>query len=272
VVIVELLAHADSATISELTGKLSVDGIFDSLVADQLPAAMPKHSVALRIRAFPGDAGFPIRYSLQLFDPSGKAVYTLHNTLEALSIPGGATHVWQHVFNHANVILEMEGTYTLQVSLAEEATVASVPLQVVVRKPASSPVAAESGETERRRAARTRAVIIDRHTGRLGGKEFSFCYERETSSRPLYRYLHGDHARALLELGEIQLTTVEACRQHEATDPRRDVEEGIRSRIGLTPDYPITVDQLPPFFQEFVQGPGTITSSIFEQVVTARDA
>jgi hypothetical protein len=272
-VIVELLAHADSATISEGTGKLTVDGIFDSLVADQLPAAMPKHSVALRIRGFPSDAGHPNAYSLQLRDPSGKAVYTAHNTLEAVSIPEGTSYTWQHVFNHENLVLEMEGDYILQVSLKDGSIAASVPLRVMIRRPPSSLPASDPNTARKQRPSpRRRSVIIECSRGMLAGKEFSFCFERETSARPLYRYMHHDHARNLVELGEIQLTTVEACRRHEHGNPRKDIEEGIRSRIGLTPSHAVTIDQLPPFFHEFVRGSGTITNSIFEQVQTARDA
>lgn len=125
----------DSAAAYE--GKLSILGAFDTIWAPQFPAAHHHCAVALRVLIHDADTG---SHSLQarFIDPDGRCVLADQGprlTMTCPPLPPEAYFVSQNYIFYINGLpLPAPGQYRFDICLDEDAVVAQIPVQVILRQ------------------------------------------------------------------------------------------------------------------------------------------
>src|SRR5579871_2167411 len=114
---------------NETNGKLNLLGVFDAIYTQQLPAAHPQCSVALRM-TFGSDEEGEHKFRLSIMDEDGKLVMPGIEGDLTVSVPEGVHFATQNfIVNLFQLKFEQAGLYSIDVVVDEKQEV-SIPLLV----------------------------------------------------------------------------------------------------------------------------------------------
>lgn len=119
---------------NETNGKLNLLGVFDAIYTQQLPAAHPQCSVALRMTFGPDEEG-EHKFRLSIMDEDGKLIMPGIEGDLTVSVPEGVHFATQHfIVNLFQLKFEQAGLYSIDVVVDEKQEV-SIPLLVKLLPP-----------------------------------------------------------------------------------------------------------------------------------------
>lgn len=127
-----LFTTAEYASISN-DGKLSINGIFDSIHSSSFPASSPRMYLVTQFKAEPSEYGRIFEVRFQLLNEDGELMIDLNGAGEVPESEYGLSVLMNQVVTMNNVAFEKPGQYTFQTVLDGE-VVATLPFAVVEAK------------------------------------------------------------------------------------------------------------------------------------------
>ena len=125
---IQVAAVCDSAV--DYSGKLCLLGVFDTIVAAQMPAVHPQCSVALRL-IFRKEEEGPHTIVVQFGDEDGHPIVPPLETGLEVEAPGDFLFTARNlILNIQQLTFQKRGLYSVDISV-DQRHVASIPLQVV---------------------------------------------------------------------------------------------------------------------------------------------
>jgi hypothetical protein len=107
---------ADEANISQ-EGKLNVMGIFDRIVADDLPVSHPRMVFAFRVTADFGDGGRSFPVQVRLVDEDGTVMFDATGEINPPLLPPGEFSTANQVFTLVGMQFPRAGQYRFEVRI-----------------------------------------------------------------------------------------------------------------------------------------------------------
>ena len=109
---------ADEANISQ-EGKLNVMGIFDRIVADELPVSHPRMVFAFRVTADFADGGRSFPVQVRLVDEDGAVMFDASGEINPPMLPPGEFSTANQVFTLVGMQFARAGVYRFEVVIGE---------------------------------------------------------------------------------------------------------------------------------------------------------
>lgn len=122
---------ADYASI-EAQGKMNVMGIFNEVVCQSFPAALPRVYIVTRLSAGPAEVGRTVKLSIKILDEDGKTEllnYMRDQVVKPPKSSGRRSHI-DGVLGVQGIIFRKPGTYQISV-LVDNDEKGSHPMYVV---------------------------------------------------------------------------------------------------------------------------------------------
>jgi hypothetical protein len=107
---------ADEANISQ-EGKLNVLGIFDRIVADDLPVSHPRMVFAFRVAAEFADGGRSFPVQVRLVDEDGQVMFDASGEINPPLVPPGEFSTANQVFTLVGMQFPHAGQYRFEVRI-----------------------------------------------------------------------------------------------------------------------------------------------------------
>lgn len=107
---------ADEANISQ-EGKLNVLGIFDRIVADELPVSHPRMVFAFRVTAEFSDGGRSFPVQVRLVDEDGGVMFDASGEINPPLVPPGEFSTANQVFTLVGMTFPRAGQYRFEVRI-----------------------------------------------------------------------------------------------------------------------------------------------------------
>ena len=107
---------ADEANISQ-EGKLNVLGIFDRIVADELPVSHPRMVFAFRVTAEFADGGRSFPVQVRLVDEDGAVMFDASGEINPPLVPPGEFSTANQVFTLVGMTFPHAGQYRFEVRI-----------------------------------------------------------------------------------------------------------------------------------------------------------
>jgi hypothetical protein len=133
---VTLAVLADFANTSA-DGKLNILGIFDTVYAEQYPAAHPEMKLVVRFRIHPAEIGQQKHIEIQLRTDQGQRLFQFTIELDLVEpkerqLPAGEMIATDSILGINGLRIAAAGTYEVVILVTGEVK-ASIPLKAVVR-------------------------------------------------------------------------------------------------------------------------------------------
>jgi hypothetical protein len=126
---IQVAAICDSAV--DYSGKLSLLGAFDTIIAQTLPAVHPQCSVALRL-IFRKEEEGPHTIVVNFIDEDGKSIIPPLETTILVQLPEDFYFATNNlVLNLQQLTFQNEGLYSVDVAM-DNAQIVSIPMQVML--------------------------------------------------------------------------------------------------------------------------------------------
>ena len=107
---------ADEANISQ-EGKLNVLGIFDRIVADDLPVSHPRMVFAFRVTAEFADGGRSFPVQVRLVDEDGQVMFDASGEINPPMVPPGEFSTANQIFTLVGMQFPRAGQYRFEVRI-----------------------------------------------------------------------------------------------------------------------------------------------------------
>lgn len=126
---IQIAALCDSA--ADYSGKLSLLGAFDTIIAQSLPAVHPQCSIALRL-VFRKEEEGPHKVAVNFVDEDGKSIIPPLETTILVQLPDDFYFATNNlVLNLQQLTFQNEGLYSVDVAL-DNTQIVSIPMQVML--------------------------------------------------------------------------------------------------------------------------------------------
>jgi hypothetical protein len=109
---------ADEANVSQ-EGKLNVLGIFDRIMAGEMPLVHPRMVFCFRVLAEPGDVGRMLPVQVRLVDEAGEPMFEASGEMVTPMLPPGEVFSANQVFTLVGVQFPRPGTYRFTVAIGD---------------------------------------------------------------------------------------------------------------------------------------------------------
>jgi hypothetical protein len=114
--IIPMAFLADEANISQ-EGKLNVMGIFDRIVAEELPVSHPRMVFAFRVTAEFGDGGRSFPVVVRLLDDADAVMFEAAGEINPPIVPPGEFSTANQVFTLVGMLFPRAGVYRFEVAI-----------------------------------------------------------------------------------------------------------------------------------------------------------